>query len=68
MIFNAIADIIVWVLACQGILHQLHYLDDLVHLILNSQQGQEYWAIALQTLKKLRVPVAAHKPKAPQQH
>jgi hypothetical protein len=63
-IFNAIADIIAWVLACQGIPHQLHYLD--INFLFvstpNSQQGQEYREIALQTLEKLGIPVVAHKP------
>ena len=41
-IFNAIADVIAWVLGCQGIqYHQLHYLDDFLFIgAPNSQQGR----------------------------
>ena len=30
--FNAVADNITWVLSCQGIMHQLHYLGDFFFL------------------------------------
>jgi hypothetical protein len=65
-IFNAIADVIAWVLACQGIPHQLHYLDNFLFIgAPNSQRGHKYRAIALQTLEKLGVPIAAHKTQGP---
>ena len=61
-IFNAIVDIIAWVLNCLGIQHQLHYLDDFLFIgALDLQQGWEYLVKALHILEKLGVPVAAHK-------
>ena len=39
-IFNAIADTIAWVLGCQGIPNQLHYLDNFLFIATpDSQQG-----------------------------
>lgn len=65
-IFNAIADIIAWVLGSIGIHQQLHYLDDFLFVgAPNSQQGQEYLTKALHTLEKLGIPVAAHKTYGP---
>ena len=65
-IFNAITDVIAWVLGYLGIHHQLHYLDDFLFIgAPNSRQGQEYLAKALHTLEKLGIPVAAHKTHGP---
>ena len=65
-IFNAIADVLAWVLHCQGIRYQLHYLDDFLFIgSPDSKQGHEYRSRALQTLAQLGVPVAAHKTQGP---
>ena len=65
-LFTALADFVAWVLACKGIQHQLHYLDDFLFLAApNSQQGQEFRTVALQTLARLGIPVAAHKTEGP---
>ena len=65
-IFNAIANFIAWVLACQGVTYQLHYLDDFLFLgAPNSQQGREFLTTALQMLTRLGIPVAVHKTEGP---
>ena len=65
-IFNAIADFLAWVLSCQGVERQLHYLDDFLFLgAPHSQQGREYLIKASQTLATLGVPVAVHKTEGP---
>jgi len=65
-IFNAVADFIAWVLACQGVTYQLHYLDDFLFLgAPNSQQGREFLTTALQMLTRLGIPVAVHKTEGP---
>ena len=65
-IFTAIADAVAWVLTCEGIENQLHYLDDFLFIGRpSSSQGQEYRAVALQSLAKLGIPVAAHKTQGP---
>ena len=65
-IFNAIADFIAWVLTCQGIQYQLHYLDDFLFIEpSNPQRGEESRAIALRTFEKLGIPVALHKTEGP---
>ena len=65
-IFNAIADFIAWVLTCEGIPYQLHYLDDFLLLgAPNSQQAKEALTLALQTLTRLGIPVASHKTEGP---
>ena len=62
-IFNAAADFIAWVLACQGVKCQLHYLDDFLLLATpNSQQGRDILAITLHTFG---IPVATHKTEGP---
>ena len=59
-IFNA--TVLSWVLNCQGIQCQLHYLDDILFIgAPDSQQMREDRSRALQTLTQLGVPVAAHK-------
>ena len=64
-IFNAITDLIAWVLTCQGVQFQLHYLDDFLLLDSpNSQQGREFLAITEHSLKKLGIPIAEHKQRA----
>ena len=65
-IFNAVADFIAWVLACQGVNCQLHYLDDFLLIAApNFQQGHEFLAITLQTLARLGIPVVTHKTEGP---
>ena len=66
-IFNAIADSITWVLTCQGVQFQLHYLDDFFLLLgtPNSQQGREFLAIAVQTRIRLGIPIAIRKTQGP---
>lgn len=65
-IFNALADFIAWVLNCQGVAHQIHYLDDFLFFAApHSQQGRECLSTASQTLATLGVPVAAHKTEGP---
>ena len=65
-IFNAIADFIAWVLTCQGVKFHLHYLDNFLLLgAPNSQQGQEFLTIAVQTLTRLGIPIAIHETEGP---
>ena len=65
-IFNAVADFIAWVLASQGIPHQLHYLDDFLFLANpNSPQGSHILTTALETLQHIGVPVAPQKTEGP---
>jgi len=65
-IFNAISDFIAWILSCNGIQHQLHYLDDFLFLATpNSRQGQQILLIVLETLRRLGVPIAVHKTEGP---
>ena len=65
-ILNAIADFIAFVLTCQGIKFQLHYLDDFLLLgAPNSQQGREFLSIAVETLNRLGIPIAIHKTEGP---
>ena len=53
-IFNAIANFIARVLACQGVTYQLLYLDDYLFLgAPNSQQGREFLTTTLQMLTRL---------------
>ena len=65
-IFSAFADALAWVMQCNGINRQLHYLDDF--LFLGAPSGQECAAslqTALQVCQRLGVPVAAHKTEGP---
>jgi len=65
-IFNAVADFIAWVLACNGIHYQLHYLDDFLFLAAqDSNLRSQVLSIALQTLRQLGIPVAVHKTEGP---
>jgi hypothetical protein len=65
-IFNAIADLIAWVLTCQGVKFQLHYLDDFLLLgSPNSQQGRELLTITEHSLTRLGIPIAEHKTEGP---
>lgn len=65
-IFNAVADIIAWVLTCQGIRHQLHYLDDFLFIAPpHCQQRDHIRTTALHTLDRLGVPVALNKTEGP---
>ena len=65
-LFNAIADLIAWVLTCQGVKFQLHYLDDFLLLgSPNSQQGSEFLTITEQSLTRLGIPIAVHKIEGP---
>ena len=65
-VFNALADLITWILASNGIQHQLHYLDDFLFLTTpDSATGSRVLAIALQTLHQLGIPVAANKTEGP---
>ena len=65
-IFNAIADLISWVLTCQGVTSHLQYLDDfLLFGEPNSQQGQQSLTVTLLTLESLGIPVATHKTEGP---
>ena len=65
-LFSAVADLIAWALACQGVTHQLHYLDDFLFLAApHTQQGDQMLQLALQTLSRLGVPVAVNKTEGP---
>ena len=65
-IFNAVADAIAWSLACEGIHHLLHYLDDFLLLgAPHTTQGHESLSAALQLLDRLGIPVASHKTEGP---
>lgn len=65
-IFTAVADFIAWVLRCQGITCQLHYLDDFLLIgAPNTKQAAHFLALALETLRMLGIPVASHKTEGP---
>ena len=65
-IFNTVADFIAWILACNGIHYQLHYLDDFLFLAAqDSNLGSQVLSIALQTLRQLGISVAVHKTEGP---
>ena len=65
-IFNAIADALAWGLFCNGVPHQLHYLDDFLLLgTPNTGQGSAVLHTALSTFDQLGVPVASHKTEGP---
>jgi len=65
-IFNALADFIAWVLACNGIHYQLQYLDDYLFLATqDSNLGSQLLSVALQTLHQLGITVAVHKTEGP---
>lgn len=65
-LFTAVADLIAWVLACQGVMHQLHYLDDFLFITTpHPLLGHQDLHIALQTLRKLGIPVAVNKTEEP---
>ena len=65
-IFNAIADALAWGLFCNGVPHQLHYLDDFLLLgAPNTGQGSTVLHTALSTFDQLGVPVASHKTEGP---
>ena len=65
-LFNTVADTIAWVLSQHGITHLLHYLDDFLFLATPlSQEGEQILRIALEALKALGIPVAAHKTVGP---
>ena len=65
-IFTAVADFIAWVLRCQGITCQLHYLDDFLLVgIPNTNQAAHFLALALETLRMLGIQVASHKTEGP---
>lgn len=63
---SAIADFIAWVLACEGVRHQLHYLDDFLFIgPPNSPQGHKVLSLTLQTFEKVGIPIATHKTEGP---
>ena len=65
-IFSAFADALAWVMQCNGINRQLHYLDDF--LFVGAPSSHECAAslqTALQVCRRLVVPVAAHKTEGP---
>lgn len=65
-IFSAITDFIAWVLAYEGVRHQLHYLDDFLFLAPpNSPQGREVLSLTLQPFEKVGIPIATHKTEGP---
>ena len=65
-IFSAFADALAWIMHCNGVQQQLHYLDDF--LFLGAPSNQECAAglqTALQVCDRLGVPVANHKTEGP---
>ena len=65
-IFSAFADALAWVLKQEGVVHQIHYLDDF--LFVGSPQSplcKQALAKALALCKHLHVPVAMHKTEGP---
>jgi len=65
-IFNAVADLITWVLHQEGIVYQLHYLDDFLLLgAPHSQQAADALAITLRMFHSLGIPIASNKTEGP---
>ena len=65
-LFNAVADFITWVLSCQGVKYQLHYLDDFLLLgAPGSQEAVRSLTAALETFNQESIPVAAQKTEGP---
>lgn len=65
-IFNAVADFIAWVLHCNGIAHQLHYLDDFLFLgAPDSEEATAALETVTRTLACMGIPVAIHKTEGP---
>ena len=65
-IFSAFADALAWALKQEGVVHQIHYLDDF--LFVGSPQSplcKQALAKALALCKHLCVPVAMHKTEGP---
>ena len=65
-IFNAVADMITWVLHCEGVRYILHYLDDF--LILGppgSTTAASMRPLVETTLTRVGVPIAHHKTEGP---
>ena len=65
-IFSALADALAWILHAEGVIHQLHYLDDF--LVLGPPDDPECGQAlsrTLQVCQDLGVPIAAHKTEGP---
>ena len=64
--FNSVANLLAWVLYCEGVASQLHYLDDFLLLgAPYSDQGAAALRTALHTFHSLGVPKATHKTEGP---
>ena len=64
--FSALADALAWILHAEGVIHQLHYLDDF--LVLGPPDDPECGQAlsrTLQVCQDLGVPIAAHKTEGP---
>ena len=64
-IFIAVADALVWVLWCKGVMRAIHYLDDFFLGPPGSEECTKSLKIARETCTELGVPVAPHKVEGP---
>ncbi len=65
-IFSAVADLVIWVLHCNGIAHKLHYLDDFLFLgAPYTEEAAKALETASQVLHMLGIPIAVHKTEGP---
>lgn len=65
-IFSAVADFIAWVLHSQGIVHQLHYLDDFLFLgAPDTAEAARALELVCRSFHILGIPIAIHKTEGP---
>ena len=65
-IFNAVADLLAWVLHCEGVLHVIHYLDDfLVFERPGSSTASTIRTHIESTFSRIGAPIAHHKTEGP---
>ena len=65
-LFSAVADAIAWVLHCQGVRYQLHYLDDFLFLgAPATSEATATLSLVTNVFQHLGIPVATHKTEGP---
>ena len=65
-LFSAVADAIAWVLHCQGVCYQLHYLDDFLFLgAPATSEATATLSLVTNVFQHLGIPVATHKTEGP---
>ena len=65
-VFSAVADAIAWVLHCQGVHYQLHYLDNFLFFgAPATSEATATLSLVTNVFQHLGIPVAAHKTEGP---